>query len=150
MKPSKRDVCRALLTRGSVFIHLDPRKGRPLIPARLRSQPQVVLQVGFNMPVPIPDLCVDEQSVSGTLSFKGVSFLCNIPWESVFALVGEDATGMVWEEDMPAEILAEVSRESQREPAEVVQFNTARPRKTSSARVTAPKGKSRAHLKLVR
>ena len=62
----------------------------------LRLQAQVVLQVGLDMPVPIPDLRVDEEGVFGTLSFKGVPFTCFVPWGAVFALVGEDAKGMVW------------------------------------------------------
>jgi stringent starvation protein B len=112
--PAKKDVARALLLRGSVFIHLDPRKSTVLVPARLRLQPQVVLQVGLDMPVPIPDLRVDDEGVYGTLSFKGVPFTCYVPWASVFALVGEDAKGMVWPSEMPSEIAAEVERESKK------------------------------------
>jgi stringent starvation protein B len=112
--PAKKDVARALLLRGSVFIHLDPRRSGVLVPARLRSQAQVVLQVGLDMPVPIPDLRIDEEGVFGTLSFKGVPFACFVPWGSVFALVGEDAKGMVWHADMPAEIAAEVEREGRK------------------------------------
>jgi stringent starvation protein B len=112
--PAKKDVARALLLRGSVFIHLDPRKPSVLVPARLRLQPQVVLQVGLDMPVPIPDLRVDDEGVYGTLSFKGVPFTCYVPWTAVFALVGEDAKGMVWPSEMPGEIAAEVERENKK------------------------------------
>jgi stringent starvation protein B len=112
--PAKKDVARALLLRGSVFIHLDPRQQGVLVPARLRLQPQVVLQVGLDMPVPIPDLRIDEEGVYGTLSFKGVPFTCFVPWAAVFALVGDDAKGMVWSAEMPAEIAAEVDRENRR------------------------------------
>jgi stringent starvation protein B len=112
--PAKKDVARALLLRGSVFIHLDPRKASVLVPARLRLQPQVVLQVGLDMPVPIPDLRVDDEGVYGTLSFKGVPFTCYVPWSAVFALVGEDAKGMVWPSEMPQEIAAEVERENKK------------------------------------
>jgi stringent starvation protein B len=112
--PAKKDVARALLLRGSLFIHLDPRRPGVLVPSRLRSQAQVVLQVGLEMPVPIPDLRVDEDGVFGTLSFKGVPFTCFVPWGAVFALVGDDAKGMVWHADMPSEIAAEVEREGQK------------------------------------
>ena len=131
--PAKKDVARALLLRGSVFIHLDPRRSGVLVPARLRSQAQVVLQVGLDMPVPIPDLRIDQEGVFGTLSFKGVPFACFVPWGAVFALVGEDAKGMVWHPDMPAEIAAEVEREGRRRAggaAELVEldaFRAARP-----------------------
>ncbi len=100
------------MLRGSVFLHLDPRRPGVLVPSRLRSQPQVVLQVGLDMPVPIPDLRIDEEGMFGTLSFKGVPFACFVPWGAVFALVGEDAKGMVWHTEMPSEVAAEVERDS--------------------------------------
>lgn len=115
--PAKKDVARALLLRGSVFVHLDPRKAGVLVPTRLRLQAQVVLQVGLDMPVPIPDLRIDDEGVYGTLSFKGVPFTCFVPWGAVFALVGDDAKGMVWSTEMPAEIAAEVDREGRRRRA---------------------------------
>jgi stringent starvation protein B len=105
------------LLRGSVFIHLDPRKSGVLVPARLRSQAQVVLQIGLDMPVPIPDLRVDEEGVFGTLSFKGVPFTCFVPWGAVFALVGEDGKGMVWASEMPSEVAGELQREARRQAA---------------------------------
>jgi stringent starvation protein B len=64
------------------------------------------------MPVPIPDLRVDEEGVFGTLSFKGVPFTCFVPWRSVFALVGEDGKGMVWSAEMPPEVAGELQREA--------------------------------------
>jgi stringent starvation protein B len=115
--PAKKDVARALLLRGSVFVHLDPRQPGVVVPTRLRLQAQVVLQVGLDMPVPIPDLRIDEEGVYGTLSFKGVPFTCFVPWAAVFALVGDDAKGMVWPTEMPAEIAAEVDREGRRKRA---------------------------------
>lgn len=66
------------------------------------------------MPVPIPDLRVDDEGVFGTLSFKGQPFTCSVPWNAVFALVGDDAKGMVWPSEMPSEIAAEVERENKR------------------------------------
>lgn len=134
--PAKKDVARALLLRGSVFIHLDPRRPSVLIPARLRLQQQVVLQIGLDMPVPIPDLRIDEEGVYGTLSFKGVPFTCFVPWSAVFALVGEDAKGMVWPAEMPSEIAAEVERETRKRAsgAELVQLDAFRSMRTDSRR----------------
>ncbi|MET0343786.1 MAG: ClpXP protease specificity-enhancing factor SspB [Polyangiales bacterium] len=97
-----------------MFVHLDPRRPGVLVPARLRNQAQVVLQVGLDMPVPIPDLRVDEEGIFGTLSFKGIPFTCFVPWSATFALVGEDAKGMVWSKEMPEEIANALVRESRR------------------------------------
>jgi stringent starvation protein B len=112
--PNKRDVVRALLLKGSVFVHLDPRREGVSVPQWLRTHTQLVLQVGFDMPVPIHDLHIDEQGVFATLSFNRSPFSCRVPWEAVFALVGDDGRGMVWPESMPPEIAAEVDREAKR------------------------------------
>jgi stringent starvation protein B len=112
--PEKRDVARALLLKGTVFVHLDPRSEEVRVPSWLKRQPQLVLQVGLDMPVPIPDLRVDDAGVFGTLSFNRTSFTCSVPWEAVFAVVGDDGRGMVWPGSMPQEIAAEIERESSR------------------------------------
>jgi Stringent starvation protein B len=112
--PYKRDVANQLLRKGSLFIHLDPRVHDVIVPPWLKHQAQLVLQVGLDMPIPIPDLRVDEGGIFGTLSFSRTPFACNVPWSSVFALVGDEGRGMVWPDSMPAEIVAEVERESQR------------------------------------
>jgi hypothetical protein len=112
--PYKRDVANQLLRKGSLFIHLDPRVNDVIVPPWLRHQAQLVLQVGLDMPIPIPDLRVDENGIFGTLSFSRTPFACNVPWSAVFALVGDEGRGMVWPESMPAEIVAEVERETQR------------------------------------
>jgi len=112
--PYKRDVANQLLRKGSLFIHLDPRVHDVVVPPWLRHQAQLVLQVGLDMPIPIPDLRVDEAGIFGTLSFSRTPFACNVPWNAVFALVGDEGRGMVWPESMPAEIVAEVERETQR------------------------------------
>ena len=97
----------ALLEQASMYIHLDPRAESVQVPASFKNQPQLVLQVGLNMAVPIRDLHVDEQGLSCTLSFNRTPFFCVIPWPAVFALVGENGQAMVWAEDVPAEVAAQ-------------------------------------------
>lgn len=114
--PAKEDVARALLLRGSVFVHLDPRSPGVLLPKHLTQQPQVMLQIGLDLPIPIPDLRVDAKGLSGTLSFHRTPFHCTIPWNAIFALAGEEGRGMIWEESMPEELTAEVERELGKRP----------------------------------
>jgi hypothetical protein len=102
--PPKKEVGLALLERSSVFVHLDPRQDNVVVPALFKNKPQLVLQVGMDMPVPIPDLRFDDEGMSCTLSFNRVPSFCVVPWSSVFALVGEDGRGMVWPDDVPAEV----------------------------------------------
>jgi hypothetical protein len=102
--PPKREVALALLEESSMFIHLDPRRADVLVPKGFMGQPQLVLQVGLNMAIPIPDLTIDEAGISCTLSFNRSPFWCRIPWHAIYALVGEDGRGGVWPEDVPPEI----------------------------------------------
>lgn len=102
--PPKKEVALALLERSSVYVHLDPRQPAVAVPPWFKKQPQLVLQIGLNMPVPIPDLRLDDQGMSCTLSFNRSPFFCVVPWSSVFAMVGEDGRGMVWPDDVPAEV----------------------------------------------
>lgn len=102
--PPKKDIAIALLKRSSVHVHLDPRVPHVVVPPWFKNQPQLVLQVGLNMPVPIPDLHLDKDGMSCTLSFNRSPFHCVVPWASVFAMVGEDGQGMVWPDDVPVEV----------------------------------------------
>jgi stringent starvation protein B len=102
--PPKKDVALALLERSNVDIHLDPRAKGVVVPPQFRKEPRLILKIGLNMPVPIPDLRVDDESMSCTLSFSRTPFYCVVPWPSVFAIVGEDGRGMVWPDDVPQEL----------------------------------------------
>lgn len=110
--PPKKDVCHALLHGDSVFVHLDPRREGVVVPKHFSHQPQLVLQIGLNMPRPIPDLEVDDEGISCTLSFSGTPFWCRMPWASVFALVGGDGRSMVWPDDVPSEVAAAARRKA--------------------------------------
>jgi len=114
--PPKKDVALALLEQASMYIHLDPRGDSVHVPVWFKKQPQLVLQVGLNMAVPIPDLRVTDEGLSCTLSFNRSPFFCSIPWRAVFALVGEKGQAMVWAEDVPAEVAAQA--QAQKQPQE--------------------------------
>jgi stringent starvation protein B len=95
-----------------MFIHLDPRKPDVVVPPYFKKQPQLVLQVGLNMNIPIPDLKIDDEGVSCTLSFNRRLFWCRLPWTAIYALVGEavegeDMKGMLWPDDVPSEVAAQ-------------------------------------------
>ena len=117
--PAKIEVARYLLSQGSLFVHLDPRAEGVVVPEWYRREPQLVLQIGFDMPVPIPDLEVDSEGIYGTLSFNRSPFTCHVLWDAVFALAGDDGRGMVWPDSMPDEIAREIEREVGNEPRAV-------------------------------
>ncbi|MCB9589829.1 MAG: hypothetical protein H6718_30725 [Polyangiaceae bacterium] len=107
--PPKKEVALALLQRSTVFIHLDPRREEVRVPPWFKKQPQLVLQIGLNMAVPIRDLEVDDEAISCTLSFNRTPHFCLMPWSAIYALVGEDGRGMVWPDDVPAEVAAQAN-----------------------------------------
>jgi stringent starvation protein B len=116
LPPPKKEVALALLEESSLFIHLDPRRPNVVVPKYFMTQPQLVLQVGLNMAIPIPDLHLDEDGITCTLSFNRSPFWCSIPWTSVYALIGEDGRGGVWPEDVPPEVQLQQRGASQQKP----------------------------------
>ncbi len=102
--PPKKEVMIALLAESNVFVHLDPRRLGVIVPKWLQTQPELILQLGLNMPIPIHDLEVEDDGVSCTLSFSRAPFWCKLPWSAVFAIVSEkDRRGVVWPDDVPSE-----------------------------------------------
>ncbi|MDI1431972.1 ClpXP protease specificity-enhancing factor SspB [Polyangium sorediatum] len=106
--PPKKEVALALLEGPSMYVHLDPRRSGVLVPKRFLDKPQLVLQIGLNMFIPIPDLKVDDEGISCTLSFDRAPFWCLMPWNAIYALVGEDGRGMMWPTDIPPEVVAQM------------------------------------------
>jgi stringent starvation protein B len=115
--PPKKEVALALLERSKVSVHLDPRKPGVTVPIHFRKQPQLVLDIGLNTAIPIPDLRLDEEGMSCTLSFSRQPFYCVIPWPSIFAMVGDDGRGMVWPDDVPPEIAQQAPVRPTEQPA---------------------------------
>jgi stringent starvation protein B len=114
--PPKKEVALALLERSSVHVHLDPRGAGVVVPPWFKRQPQLVLQIGLNLPVPIEDLRLDDEGMCCTLSFNRSPFYCVVPWVSVFAMVGDDGRGMVWPDEVPPEIAKQRPQETEKEP----------------------------------
>jgi stringent starvation protein B len=137
--PPKRDVALALLQGPSMLVHLDPRRDGVVVPKWFNSQPQLVLQVGLNMAVPIHDLDVGEDGLGCTLSFNRSPFWCFLPWTAVYALVGEDGRGMVWPDDIPPEL----ARKSARPPLTVVDKSTESRSKAERTKIAKARPKSK-------
>lgn len=141
----KRQVLETLLEQGSVLIHLDPRVDGVSVPPWLKHQPQLVLEIGYNMPVPIYDLLTGPGGVQGTLSFRRAPYPCVIPWAAMFAVVGVlSQRGMVWPESVPSEVVAEVDQN-------VATMRNAPKPKLKAVTGGTPRGPARrGHLRLVK
>jgi stringent starvation protein B len=66
-RPSKQQAFLALLREGWTSLHLDARRPGVIVPQQLRGEPHLVLQYGHDLPIPIPDLEVDDYGVRATL-----------------------------------------------------------------------------------
>lgn len=125
----KKDVLGALLEEGNVFLHIDPHASGVRIPHHLRDRPTVVLELGYEMAIPIPDLDISAQGVNATLSFGQAPFFCHLPWKSVFAMISKDGRVLLWPKDVPAHL------------ADTLQSNPPRPEPPSAPKT--PKEENR-------
>lgn len=98
----KRLVAETILKRSNLYIRLDPRDEDVKVPSWHKKQADLCLQVGYDMPIPIPDLEIDEKGIGGTLSFSRIGIHCFVPWSSIWVLADNDWKGYVFD-DQPLE-----------------------------------------------
>lgn len=87
-----------------MMVYLDPKPSTVIVPARFKQDVRLILAVGTSMHIPIPDLKVDANGISGTLSFDRTPFFCRVPWSAVYALTTNDEDhpdGEVWPDSVP-------------------------------------------------
>jgi stringent starvation protein B len=143
--PDKRRTLEALLARGPVLVHVDARRAEVSVPPRFRADASLVLRFGYSLSPAIADLAVDDNAVSGTLTFGGQPFHCVLPWTAVYAAMVEgEQRGTVWPEDVPEDVLTGTS-----EPPAPVPAEPAQPAQPAQAAPPAPRAKRQSHLKLV-
>jgi hypothetical protein len=99
-RPSKQEVAQHLVGRGTLIVHLDPRKPGVDLPAPLKKDPKLVLQLaGKTLPIPVSDLVLNNEGITCTLAFSGNPQRCHIPWPAIQALVGPDNRGVAYPEE---------------------------------------------------
>jgi len=113
--PSKKEVLLELLEKSNVLMHIDARREDVVVPKHCKANPQLVLQVGLNLAIPIRDLDVSDVGVTCTLSFNRTPFPCVLPYPAIFAMVAEDGRAMVWPEDVPEVVARAHEEEARRE-----------------------------------
>lgn len=113
----KREAMGSLMAQGDVLLQLDPRLEGVSVPQKFRDQPLLVLRFGHEMPIPIPDLEIDDVGITATLSFDRTPHAVVVPWQAVFGMVTENGRGMLWTADVPVEILEQMLQVSTDEAA---------------------------------
>lgn len=104
-RPTKQQAFLALLKRGWASLHLDARQPGVVVPQSFRGEPHLVLQYGYDLPILIPDLEVDDQQVRATLSFSRMAQLTVVPWSAVYVISCIDGGEVRYTEDIPEDIL---------------------------------------------
>lgn len=107
----KREVMLELMEDAWVYVQLDPRREGVQLPDYFLQEKRLILQYGYNMPVPIDDLTVDERGISATLSFKRAYHRTFVPWSAVFVVSDGDKRNHAWPADMPADLQVEAPGE---------------------------------------
>lgn len=143
--PDKRKTLETLLARGPVLVHVDARRAEVSVPPRFRADPSLVLRFGYTLSPAIADLGVDDNAISGTLTFGGQPFHCVLPWTAVYAAMVEgEQRGTVWPEDVPEDVLTGGGEAPAPVPATATATATAAPKDEPE-----PRAKRQSHLKLV-
>ncbi|MCL2258920.1 MAG: ClpXP protease specificity-enhancing factor SspB [Proteobacteria bacterium] len=100
----KQSKLESMLEKGMVMVHLDARKPGVRLPAHLKNQIHLTLNLSHRFSP--ADLTVNVWGVRATLSFEGRPFPVAIPWSAIFA-IRSHITMEFWlfPEDVPEEFL---------------------------------------------
>jgi stringent starvation protein B len=106
--PEKKERLLTALERGMAMIHLDARRPGVLVPAHLKNESQLVLNLSYRFDP--PDLAVGEWGVRSTLTFQGSRFTVAVPWSALYA-ISSHVTKEFWmyPDDMPRELVEQPS-----------------------------------------
>jgi hypothetical protein len=84
-----------------VLVIVDPQVPGVVIPDDLLKLRQPVgLHIGWRLTLPIPDLSINEESISGTLSFNRQPHFCVLPWAAIRQVTVKD-DHLLWIETSP-------------------------------------------------
>jgi len=122
-RPTKQQAFLALLREGWTSLHLDARRPGVIVPQPLRGEPHLVLQYGHDLPIPIPDLEVDDYGVHATLSFSRAAHRTVVPWSAVYVVACDDGRGVLYSEDVPPDVTVIAARATSDAPPPDLQMD---------------------------
>lgn len=100
----KKERLLQALDQGMVMIHLDARRPGVLVPANLRGEAHLRLNLSYRFDP--PDLSVGDWGVRSTLSFSGSRFTVAVPWSALFAITSHTTKEFwMYPDDMPEELI---------------------------------------------
>ena len=106
LNASKKQAVLDMLATGTVVsLSLDARCRGVVVPTEYVYQHGLVLQIGMNVLLNIPDLNVDDNGITCTLSFNRRGIWCHIPWAALWAITPSIGPSKLWPESMPPEAI---------------------------------------------
>jgi stringent starvation protein B len=100
----KRIAITHQLQQSDVSILLDARLDGVVVPLKFKQNHALVLELGLNLTVPIPDLDIGESGITATLSFDRTPFWCYIPWPAIYAMLVNNEGGLLFHQSKPADV----------------------------------------------
>lgn len=138
MTKGKKLIALGMYESGRLEVFFNPRADGVIVPEHIKGHVQAKFDYGTEMPIPIPDLSIDDTGISATLSFDRVPFKTFLPWAAVFLMMTGTAdmqSNAVWPKDVPRTLVERVD-EDKAEEAQAVAGGT-------SAGATAPAKRER-------
>jgi hypothetical protein len=90
----KNQVFNLFMLSGLTRVYIDTQKMDVKLPQELKQIPTVILELGYDMAKPIPDLTVSDFCFEATLSFGSGLFTCVVPWDCAIAITTVDGLGI--------------------------------------------------------
>lgn len=97
-----------LIARGKTMVTLDARRPGVRVPKHFKDELQLNLDFSTRF-AGVVDFEWDDVGVRSTLTFGGQPTYCDVPWSAVWAMRSHvDNQMMLWPEDLPEEMLAQL------------------------------------------
>lgn len=95
-----------------VLVHLDSRGLGVEVPEFLSAEPALTLKLSYHFQ---GEVTRNDTNISAYLKFSGSYHRCVIPWTAIWGITSETKENVMWNEDMPKEVLLRAGQEKLRE-----------------------------------
>lgn len=126
MTKGKKLIALGMYESGRLEVFFNPRAEGVVVPEHVRAFVQTKFDYGEELPIPIPDLVIDDAGISATLSFNREPFKTFLPWAAIFLMMAGTSdmqSNAVWPKDVPKPLVESV-REDSAEEAQVAAVGT--------------------------
>jgi hypothetical protein len=111
----KNQVFNIFMLHGLTRVWLNPDGPDVAVPDHLKGREAVILELGYDLVTPIPDLMVSPYAFEATLLFSGQLFTCVVPWDSVLAITDGNGLGVYYgQKTTPKETIDETVKKEKR------------------------------------